>query len=814
MSEVVKWGQGEIEVLDTSELSGRAKLTLVSRAVHKAVPIIRVNSTGEYYYQPDGQTLYRPLTDQTLRGWVRSFWRAAFTDFSPRDITDAIEVIKMDTEEEVENLDNGCIMVSENIFWDKEQGRLVKEPTAPVFYRLFDTTYPTKHVVKVAPFTPEQEDALWQRYYSTIQELEAHKEIERYECLKVWADGSHDVYMDLHRAHAYMFLKKKPMGAYILIGLRRNGKSAFVGMTCTIMGGDNSSNVQLNQLGDPHYTHQLRHALVNAPDEEEDRAIAYQGFFKGLALDTPIPTPNGFTTMGELREGDLVFDKEFNAVKVLHKSEVHHNPCYEIIFSNYDRVVADHEHRWLVEVDGAECVKTTEELKALIESGHTAEITKPTLSDTLKEQSLPIDPYIMGAWAVCGDEDGRIKPIRDALFDELKERGMLIDGGNVVLPLKNTLEVLKIHSFRDIPSDYLYGSRGQRVSFLQGMLDAGGRNHRGKCLFRTNDKAFADFMVSVISAAGYVPHLTSELEQEKWDYTVYFYDDGFAGLIIGNHRKTKQYEAAKRIMVVNPIETVSTQCIEVDSPSHTYLFGLEHTVTHNTLADHGALSLPVMRSNVPARLNCDFMCFFPMNHLPEWTGTGASACLERSLVIPFNADLSKYDKTNSNFAEDTFTPDFMADYLGSVFAYAYYYSRHDLAYSVTMMSERGVIEEEMDNCLLYRYQFEQFFNSFSGFSLVYEDYVLWCRANELKIKTRKELKFVFRQYFSSRKTVNVNGLSVKVYSNSKLNGKIFCEWFNSMEVGSMNTNHDRNLSVVERLVSFYHDKGLDLTKRK
>lgn len=80
--------------------------------------------------------------------------------------------------------------------------------------------------------------------------------------------------------------------------------------------------------------------------------------YKGLPLETKIPTPSGWSTIGELQEGDYVFNNEGNPVKILHKSEVHYNPCYKITFDNGTSIVADHEHRWLVN----NRVMTTEEM--------------------------------------------------------------------------------------------------------------------------------------------------------------------------------------------------------------------------------------------------------------------------------------------------------------------------------------------------------------------------------------------------------------------------------------------------------------------
>jgi hypothetical protein len=52
---------------------------------------------------------------------------------------------------------------------------------------------------------------------------------------------------------------------------------------------------------------------------------------KALALDTPVPTPAGWTTMGELRDGDVIFGFDGQPVKVLRAWEVRYDrPCYEV----------------------------------------------------------------------------------------------------------------------------------------------------------------------------------------------------------------------------------------------------------------------------------------------------------------------------------------------------------------------------------------------------------------------------------------------------------------------------------------------------
>lgn len=72
------------------------------------------------------------------------------------------------------------------------------------------------------------------------------------------------------------------------------------------------------------------------------------GSGKSLQCSTIVPTPQGWTTMGELEEGDRVFDENGEICTVTHAWPVRHNrPCYEIVFNDGSSIVADGEHQWL-----------------------------------------------------------------------------------------------------------------------------------------------------------------------------------------------------------------------------------------------------------------------------------------------------------------------------------------------------------------------------------------------------------------------------------------------------------------------------------
>lgn len=68
-----------------------------------------------------------------------------------------------------------------------------------------------------------------------------------------------------------------------------------------------------------------------------------------LALDTPIFTTKGWSTMGQLVVGDVVFDEQGQPCTVEYVSPVYtDHPCYQVEFDTGEVIVADAGHRWFV----------------------------------------------------------------------------------------------------------------------------------------------------------------------------------------------------------------------------------------------------------------------------------------------------------------------------------------------------------------------------------------------------------------------------------------------------------------------------------
>ncbi|WP_197283521.1 replicative DNA helicase [Mycobacterium sp. Marseille-P9652] len=74
---------------------------------------------------------------------------------------------------------------------------------------------------------------------------------------------------------------------------------------------------------------------------------ARPGVGKALALDTPLPTPNGWTTMGDVAVGDELLGADGRPTRVVAATDVMlGRPCYAIEFSDGTTIVADAAHQW------------------------------------------------------------------------------------------------------------------------------------------------------------------------------------------------------------------------------------------------------------------------------------------------------------------------------------------------------------------------------------------------------------------------------------------------------------------------------------
>jgi replicative DNA helicase len=165
-------------------------------------------------------------------------------------------------------------------------------------------------------------------------------------------------------------------------------------------------------------------ALTNGLHPGQMAIIAARpGVGKALALDTPLATPTGWTTMGEVRVGDQLIGADGRPTTVVASTDVMvDRPCYGVKFSDGTVIVADAEHQWLTETrasrrsaqQAAAChnrcknqrtfaeVRTTKQIAKTLR-GHTADgrlnhSVVNTQALDLPHQRLPLAPYVLGVW--------------------------------------------------------------------------------------------------------------------------------------------------------------------------------------------------------------------------------------------------------------------------------------------------------------------------------------------------------------------------------------------------------------------------------
>lgn len=74
---------------------------------------------------------------------------------------------------------------------------------------------------------------------------------------------------------------------------------------------------------------------------------ARPGIGKALALDTPLPTPHGWTTMGEVKAGQELIGADGNPTRILAATDImYERPCYAVEFGHSFTIIADGSHQW------------------------------------------------------------------------------------------------------------------------------------------------------------------------------------------------------------------------------------------------------------------------------------------------------------------------------------------------------------------------------------------------------------------------------------------------------------------------------------
>ena len=287
---------------------------------------------------------------------------------------------------------------------------------------------------------------------------------------------------------------------------------------------------------------------------------ARPGIGKALALDTPLATPTGWTTMGAVQVGDHLLGADGRPTRVVAATEVMvDRPCFEVEFSDGTVIVADGQHQWLTETRasrGSAAVRTTEEIAATVHgANHSVTNTKPLV---MPERDLPFAPYALGVW--LGDGSATADP----------EIGWYLeDDGLTAVP----------HEKR-IPAEYLRASEAQRRALLAGLLDADGTVcPTGAVQVPVTDQRLAEDICELIVSLGYRCSSSAGLITFSTEDEVFRLER--KRLLHKEHRDGNP-ALSRYVVDVRPVPSTPVRCVEVDNDDHLYLAGRAMVPTHNS----------------------------------------------------------------------------------------------------------------------------------------------------------------------------------------------------------------------------------------
>jgi replicative DNA helicase len=295
---------------------------------------------------------------------------------------------------------------------------------------------------------------------------------------------------------------------------------------------------------------------------------------KALALETPLPTPTGWTTMGEVSVGDALLAADGRPTTVVRATDVLvGRPCYRVTFDDGTVIVADAQHEWATSTHesrrsgglGAE-IRTTQELAA-----------------TVRSETLDRRPNHAVRTAHALRLEGVELPELPSVVGERTARGELAR----------------------VPGEYLRASKLQRRELLTSVADGAGHVLRsGVVSLDLTTPQLAEDVRDLVVGLGFrvepreTPGGASGLGSGpgsgtctvafEADVDVFSRDD--LRLLHKELRPSRRF-AARLVVSVEPVESVPVRCVEIDHPEHLYLASRSMIPTHNS-----TLGIDIVRS--------------------------------------------------------------------------------------------------------------------------------------------------------------------------------------------------------------------------
>ena len=376
-----------------------------------------------------------------------------------------------------------------------------------------------------------------------------------------------------------------------------------------------------------------KHVVKKAKDGRLMMYVGRAGTGKAMPKDTLIPTPDGEKLLGEIKVGDFVFDRKGHPTKVLEVYDRGVRRCFELTFSDGRKTRCCDEHMWTCYTSKKNLKNFT--LQEMMEKGIRMSAKsggrfRMPINGCVEfaEKELPVHPYILGVFLGDGCCKERYLTLSSNDLPVVEKVAKLLNAtakkqsennyswgfmkGGKAITTKEVFGdiaswVMRGSNEKAIPTDYLHGSREQRIALLQGLFDTDGSvscKSNGQASFSTTSSelyAGVSYLLRSLGlststcakavcrgrvkqdgtcSTGYVVHTYLKPEQFDVCFSLPRQIEKLKS-VFGAFKRPSKCTERVALTDVREIEPCEQVCILVDNPEHLFLAN-DFLVTHNT----------------------------------------------------------------------------------------------------------------------------------------------------------------------------------------------------------------------------------------
>lgn len=387
------------------------------------------------------------------------------------------------------------------------------------------------------------------------------------------------------------------------------------------------------------FAHRALGIAYLTPDQEAVLDAVYKNFRvavtsghsvgKALALDTPLPTPTGWATMGSVEPGDKLFDENGSVTTIVAVSPTTTRTSYRVTLDDGTSVVASDNHLWTVlsrekrKRPRRKRLENWRDLWSACETVTTEHLAKTTkmrngrrwISRWVIPNSLPlcgennavsIPPYTLGFW--LGDGDSAWPAItvgtsdQEEVLSKIRADGITVrsrpsrcragSGSFALLGVVAAFRAEDLLHNKHIPSWIFRANLHVRMEVLRGLMDSDGYGSKAKSgsafITLSDRRLFLDVLELIRTFGWPVSVCERRPKGQRPNWTACFRAETVPFCL---SRKVARFRpgaiqvnrrSARSVVSVEPIGSVPVKCVTVSSPRGLFLAGDGLVPTHNS----------------------------------------------------------------------------------------------------------------------------------------------------------------------------------------------------------------------------------------